>query len=129
MSEIQLIPASHPIAQDAIAVRDRHPGRRLIRYPGDRLGSVSVEEAYIYPRVGGPMTPGEILQTLVDLSNRPAAAPVRPSVIRLRDGTTLTALITGFNLQLPGSLTIQTLDPSSNRKRQIAVEDVVNIQP
>lgn len=128
ISEVKLIQVSNPIAKDAIAARDRQPGRLPVRFQGKRLGSLSIEEAYIYPRVGGQMTPVEILQTLSGIANRPAATPVRPSVLTLRDGTTVTALITGFNLQIPGALTIHTLDPASNTKRQIAGDEVINIQ-
>jgi hypothetical protein len=128
MSEVKLIQASNPIAKDAIAARDRQPARLPLRFRGKSLGNLSIEEAYIYPRVGGPMAPGEILQTLFGIAKRPAAAPARPSVITLRDGTTVTALITGFNLQLPGCLTIQTLDPTSSTKREISGDDVIEIQ-
>ena len=78
-----------------MAARDRQPGRLPVRVQGRRLGSLSIEEAYIYPRIGGQMTSGEILQTLIGMANRPAGTPVRPSVITLRDGTTVTALIRG----------------------------------
>jgi hypothetical protein len=128
MSEVKLIQASNPIATDAIAARERQSGRLPVRFQGKRLGSLSIEEAYIYPRVGGQMTPGEILQTLIGIGSRPAGTRVRPSVIKLRSGTTVTVLITGFNLQLPGGLTIHTLDPTTNNKGQIAGDDVINIQ-
>src|SRR5206468_3730093 len=71
MSEVKLIAANNPIAKEAITARDRHPGRRMVPFQGNRLGNLSVEEAYIYPRVGGQMTPGEILQTLFGMANRP----------------------------------------------------------
>lgn len=128
MSEVKLIPADTPIAKDAIAARDRQPGSQPVRFQGPRLGNMSIEEAIIYPRVGGPMTPGEILSALFGLANRPPGASIRPSVITLRDSTTINALITGFNLQMPGSLTIHPLDPASNTKGQIAGDQVINIQ-
>jgi hypothetical protein len=128
MSEVMLIQANNPIAKDAIAARDRQPGRLPVRFQGKRLGSLSIEEAYIYPRVGGQMTRGEILQTLFGMANRPAGALVRPAVITLRGGATVTAIITGFNLQMPGGLTIHTLDAASNTQRQIAGDEVINIQ-
>jgi hypothetical protein len=74
------------------------------------------------------MTPGEMLHTLVGMANRPAGTQVRPSVITLRSGTTVTALITGFNVEMPGGLTIHTQGPALNTKGQIAGDDVVNIQ-
>jgi hypothetical protein len=128
MSEVKLIQASNPIAKGAIAARDRQPGRLPVRIKGKHLGSLSIEEAYIYPRVGGQMTPEEILRTLVSIAKRPAGTLVRPSVIRLRGGGAVTAVITGFNVQMPGGLTIHTLDPASNIKGQIAGDEVTNIQ-
>jgi hypothetical protein len=129
MSDVKLIEATNPIATDAMAVRRRKPGRLPIRFRGQRLGNLPVEEAYVYPRVGGQMTSEEILQTLVGIANRPATQTVRPSAIKLRSGATVNALITGFNVQMPGNLTIHTLDPASNTKTSIAADDVVNIQP
>jgi hypothetical protein len=128
LSEVKLIQASNPIAKDAMAARDRQPGPLPVRFRGNRLGNLSIEEAYIYRRVGGQMTPGEILQTLFGMANWPASTMVRPSVITLRGGTTITAIITGFNLQMPASLTIHTLDLASNTKREIAADEVDNIQ-
>ena len=130
LSAVKLVPALDPIAQDAIAMRDRHAGRlRLpVRLQNTRLGNLSIEEAYIYPRVGGQMTPGEILQALFRMANRPAGTPVRPSVITLRGGNLVTAIVTGFNLQMPGGFTIFTLDPASNARGQIAGDEVINIQ-
>src|SRR5262245_16936146 len=50
ISEIKLAPANHPIARDAVAVRDRYASRDLLRFQGNRLGNLEIEEAYIYPR-------------------------------------------------------------------------------
>jgi hypothetical protein len=128
MSEVMLIEASNPIAKEAMTVRDRHPGRLPVRFQGERLGSLFIEEAYIYPRVEAHITPEEILQTLFGLANRPTPSTPRPSVITLRDGTTVTGLITGFNLQMPGGLTIDTFDPAAKNKRQIAGDEITNMQ-
>lgn len=128
MSEVKLIEATNPIAKDAMAARDRQPGRLPVRFQGRRLGNLSIDEAHIYPRIGGQMMPGEILQTLIGMSNRPAGTLVRPSVITLRGGAKVNVLITGFNLQLPGGLIIDTLDPVSNTKMQISGDEVIDIQ-
>jgi hypothetical protein len=74
------------------------------------------------------MTPTEIRQTLFGMANRPAATRARPAVITLRDGTKVTALINGFNLEMPGGLTLHTLDPATGSKGQIAGDEVINIQ-
>ena len=119
---------AYPIAIDAIAVRDRQPSRLPVRFQDRRLGNVSIEDAFIYPPVGGLMTSGELLQALIGMSNRPAGTQARPSVITLRDGATITAIVTGFNLQMPGAVTIDTLDPASNTKGQLEGDEVINIQ-
>lgn len=127
LSDVKLLSANDPIAEDAISTRDRHRGRTVVRVHGGRMGSLSFDEAHIYPRIGEQMTPGEILQALIDLANRPWGAIARPSVITLRNGTTIDAVVTGFNLQMPGGLTIATLEPDSNIKRQISADEVVSI--
>jgi hypothetical protein len=48
-SDIKLINDMIPIAQDVIEVRDRHPAKIPTKYHGKRLGSLSINEAYIYP--------------------------------------------------------------------------------
>lgn len=102
MSEVKLIEASNPVAKDAIAARDRQTSLMPVRFQGRRLGNLPVEETYIYPRVGGQKSPGEILRTLVDMADRPAGTRASPSIITLLDGTTVNAVITGFHLNLPG---------------------------
>jgi hypothetical protein len=49
--EIKLIGPSNPIAQEVLAIHRRAPGPRLspLRWGGQRLGNVSVEDAYLYP--------------------------------------------------------------------------------
>lgn len=129
ISDVKLIQTSDPISADAIAIRDRRGGRFPVRVQGTRLGSLSVEEAYIYPRVGGQMTSEEMLQMLLRIANRPGGANAKPSTIRLSSGVTVTAIITGFNLQMPGGLTIHTLDTASNTRTSIVGDDVINIEP
>ncbi len=51
LSEIRLLPAKDPAAIAALKVRDRDPDRMPTKYPGNRLGNLSFEEAYIYPPV------------------------------------------------------------------------------
>jgi hypothetical protein len=60
-SEIKLVNASNPVASNALAIRDRHPSLAPIRYDGERLGDMAIEEAYIYPplQAPGPRPGGE----------------------------------------------------------------------
>jgi hypothetical protein len=66
ISNVKIVDADNPVARSAIEVRDRYPARLPARYNGKRLGGMSIEEAYIYPRTGG-MTRAEVLQTFTGL--------------------------------------------------------------
>jgi hypothetical protein len=48
-SDLKLLNGTNPVAQDALRVRERYPGRIPTRLHGKRLGNISIEEAYIYP--------------------------------------------------------------------------------
>ena len=49
--QIKLVNTSHPIAQDAIKVRDRYPASLASRYGGSSIGGMSIDGAYIYPPI------------------------------------------------------------------------------
>lgn len=126
LSEVKLVQASDPIARDAVAVRERHPGFSPIRYNGKRLGNLAIEEAYIYPRIGGPMTPSEVLQTVLALMNR--MGHIQPAVVTLRDGSTIRAIPTGIRMRQPSGAEITLLDASTNSERSVRADEVVNMQ-
>lgn len=128
ISEVRLIHTTNPIAQNALAVRDRHAGRGPSHFHGKRLGNLSIDEAYIYPRAAGAMTPMEILQTAFAAANRPVGSGELPSRITLRDGSTVRGFLSGFQLRLPGPLTLDVLDSATNTNRKISVEDITSIQ-
>lgn len=48
-SDLNLLNGANPVAQAALRIRDRYPGRSPTRFHGKRLGNISIEEAYIYP--------------------------------------------------------------------------------
>ena len=62
------------------------------------------------------------------LADRPPNSVLPESVITLRDGMSVRGIINGFNVQMPGELTINVHDQSTNSRRQIAGADVVEIQ-
>jgi hypothetical protein len=51
-SDLKLLNGTNPVAEDALRVRERYPGRSPTRFHGKRLGNISIEEAYIYPSAG-----------------------------------------------------------------------------
>ena len=126
ISEIKLVAVTNPIARDAIAVRDRHPARIPIQYRGKRLGNLSIEEAYIYPRATGGMTPDEVLQTVLGLINRHGT--LQPSIVTLRNGSTMRAIPTGIQGPPAGTVRIAMIDVDNNTNIDVRPDDVVNIQ-
>ena len=49
LSEIKLVNGTNPVARAAVSLRDGHAGTAPTRFHGERLGNLSVEEAYVYP--------------------------------------------------------------------------------
>jgi hypothetical protein len=47
--QVKLIGASDPLAQAALEIQRRFPGRMPIRLHGKTFGGVSVDEVYVYP--------------------------------------------------------------------------------
>jgi hypothetical protein len=126
ISEIKLISASNPIARDALSARNRYPGRLPTRYHGNRLGSIAIEEAYIYPQIAGTMTPHEVLQTITSLMSR--SGLVQPALVTLSDGTTFRAIPVNVQVGTSGGIHIGFLDVDTNTSRQVGANEVIKIQ-
>jgi hypothetical protein len=47
--QVKLIPASNPLAIDALAIQQRYPARIATMYRGASLRGLSIDWAYIYP--------------------------------------------------------------------------------
>ena len=47
--QVKLIGANDPLAQAALDIQRRFPGRMPTRFHGKTFGGVSVDEAYVYP--------------------------------------------------------------------------------
>ncbi|MBI1900867.1 MAG: hypothetical protein HYS13_07120 [Planctomycetia bacterium] len=125
-SEIKLISLTNTIARDAIAVRDRYPGRMATRFHGKQLGNLPIEEAYVYPRAVGPMTRNEVLQTVVGLMNR--TGPLQPSIVTLYSGGAIKAIPVGVDMKSPGAVNIVLHDVVAGQDRVVSADDVANIQ-
>jgi hypothetical protein len=52
---IRAVSPSSPVGEAVVDLLKRYPGRGPIRYPGYRLGDVSVEAAYIYRPTPAPV--------------------------------------------------------------------------
>lgn len=124
ISNIKIVEDTNPIAKAAIEIRDRYPARLPTRYNGKRLGSIAIEEAYIYPR-SGQMTRTEVLQTITGLMNRTGI--VAPSLVTLRDGSQFQAVPMGIQMNTPGAIQVVLHDLLANTNRSIPVDDIVRI--
>jgi hypothetical protein len=124
ISNIKIIDADNPITRSAIEVRDRYSARLPTRYNGTKLGNMSIEEAYIYPRTGA-MTRTEVLQTFTGLMDR--TGTLAPSLVTLRDGTQFQAVPVGIQMSVPGAIQVVFHDLVASTDRSISVDDVVGI--
>jgi len=126
LSEIKLVEPTNPIAADAITIRDRYAARIPTRYNGKRLGGLEIEEAYIYPRTDRNLSRAEALRTISELLNR--TGPLQPSVITLRDGSTVSAIPVGLQIGPPGSGVMVVLrDAASQTDRSVSIDDIASI--
>jgi hypothetical protein len=49
LHEVTLLNSASPIAQDAVKLRLKYAGKMPTRFPGKRLGDLSIERVYFYP--------------------------------------------------------------------------------
>jgi hypothetical protein len=54
---VKLVPASDPLAQAAIDIHRRFPGKLATRIGGRNFGGITIDGAYIYPESVTTMTP------------------------------------------------------------------------
>src|SRR5581483_5631900 len=80
ISDVKLVDSVNPIAQAALRLRAQFAGRIPFRSRAQMLGGLAVEEVYIYPELG-PMTPTEIMQTVIGLMSRQGF--LQPSQVKL----------------------------------------------
>jgi len=102
-SQIKVISPNNPIAKDVLSILARRRGRLATRFVGKTLGTMAVEEIYIYPprfftfTQANPMTTEDIGQEILRLMNR-SPGTLHPSHVTLKDGTAFKGL--PFSLEL-----------------------------
>jgi hypothetical protein len=126
LSDIKLIPATDPIAKEAIGVRDRYAGKLPTRYHGKRLGKLTIEEAYVYPPLGQSMSLREVMGAVLDLMGQ--QSPPQPSKFALKSGTTVEGIPVSIERLPAGSVEITLLEPSTGAKHAISADDVSSIR-
>lgn len=123
LSDVKLVNVTNPIAQAATALRNQHSARMLVQYQMPILGGLAVEEVFIYPPLG-PMTPNEVMQTVVNLMSRRGA--IQPSEVSLFDGSTVHGIPRGISTS--GSLVQVELLDATGINRSIPLDQIASIQ-
>ena len=125
LSEVKLVDPTNPIASAAFELRSGLPGlAKFFRHR--RLGSLSVEEAYIYPDITNEVSRNEIVQTVANLINRTGV--LSPSLFTLRDGTQIQAIPLSIRMVTPGKVEVVLRDILTDTDRSVSADDVVGIQ-
>jgi hypothetical protein len=126
-SELKLVAPGNPIALDAQKLRPRLSANTPGRFAHARLGSVSADEVYLYPKIDGHMTSAEVLQAISALMNR--MGTIKASDIALRDGSTVRAIPVGIKSQHPGrGVTVVLHLADTGAEREVPLEDITRIQ-
>ena len=131
-SEIKVISPNNPIAKDILAIMLRNPGRSAIRYGDMVLGSIAVEQVYIYPShiftftQTNPMTAEEVSREVVRLMNR-GAGNLLPSPVTLKDGTTFSGVPFSMHYGNQTSLVVSFIADGETIPRVVQLDEIATI--
>ncbi len=128
-SEIKVIGPRNPIAKDAIAVMARFAGRWATWYGGKSLGSMLVEQTYLYPShiftfsQANPMTTEDISRKLIESMNR---GGVRHHV-GLKDGTSFEGSPISLDIGPTRSVEVSFIEDGAAAPRVIRLDEIDSI--
>jgi hypothetical protein len=131
-SEIKIISPSNPVAKDVLQVMARHPGRLATRFGGKALGSMAVEQTYIYPphfftfTRANPMTTEEVGREIVRLMNRSSGVP-QPSRVTLKDGTVFNGVPFALELGTQRALVVRLIADGEALPREVRLDEIASI--
>lgn len=131
-SEIKVVSPNNPIAQDIFSVMKRYPGRLATRHGGKQLGSMAVDQTYIYPphfftiTQPNPMTTDEISQEIVRLMNR-GHGTLQPSRVTLKVGTSFNGVPFSLQFGSQSALVVQFIADNEAVPRVYRVDEIASI--
>ncbi|MBV9125968.1 MAG: hypothetical protein JO112_21665 [Planctomycetes bacterium] len=131
-SEIKVISPKNPIAKDVLALIARHPGRFAFNLAGQALGSVAVDQVYIYPPKfftfpqANPMTTEEISREILRLLNR-GPSILQPSRVSLKDGMAFTGVPFALELGTQNALVVRFLADGEAAPRVVQLDEIASI--
>jgi hypothetical protein len=131
-SEIKVVGPSNPIARDVLAIMVRHPGRLSTRFGGRTLGSMAVEQTYIYPpqvftlTQANPMTAEDISREILRLMNR-GPGVLQPSRVTLKDGITFNGVPISLQFGSEKALVVQFIADGEAAPRVVRLNEIAAI--
>jgi hypothetical protein len=131
-SEIKVVSPNNPVAKDVLAVMAHHSGRSATRFGGKTLGSIAVEQTYIYPphiftfSQPNPMTSEDIGREILRLMNR-GPGILQPSRVTLKDGTTFNGVPFSLQLDSQRAMVIQFIADGEAAPRVVRLDEIASI--
>lgn len=131
-SEIKVISPNNPIAKDVLALMARHPGRLATRSGGKVLGSMAVDQVYIYPThvftftQANPMTTEEVGREILRLMNR-GPGILQPSRVTLKDGTTFNGVPFSFQLGSQNAVFVSFIADGEAAPRIVRLDEIASV--
>ncbi len=131
-SEIKVVSPSNPIAKDVLAIMARHPGRLATRYGGKTLGSMAIEQVYIYPShvftftQANPMTTEDVGREILRLMNR-GPGILQPSRVTLKDGTTFNGVPFSFQYGSQNAVVVSFVADGEVAPRVVRLDEIASI--
>ncbi|HUY89939.1 MAG TPA: hypothetical protein VMV10_14480 [Pirellulales bacterium] len=132
LSEIKLVSPSNPIAKDVLAIMARYPGRLAPRFGGNKLGSMAVEQTYIYPphlftfAQVNPMTTEDIGREVLRLMNR-GPGILQPSRFTLKDGTSFNGVPFSLQVGSQNTVIVQLIADGEAAPRVVRLDEIASI--
>ena len=128
ISHIKLLPPNNPIARAVIEFQRRHPNRRPRRVYRRRFGSITAQDAYIYPEPTGEMTRDAVLKAVAGMMNRSGSIP--PATVFLRNGSTFEAIPQGVAVRTasPMKVDVTFYDTSTGNQRVVDADEVSSVR-
>lgn len=124
-SDIRVIAADAPVAQDAVDARRQSASPGPTVYSGWLLGDTPMHGAYIYPPSPLRLTPEDAVARMISLVQRQGAT--RPSLVSLRDGSSFQGVPSGLEISSGGPRNRRFFDVATNQTRTLQAEEVVGI--
>ena len=129
LSDVRLIGKETTFAKDVFDISHRPPLKPTI-YGGSKLGSISIDQAYVYPplsrsqSIGPQMTGDEVIQKIHDLMKRRGA--IQPATVYPKNGSAFHGIPIGIET-LDGALSVKLLNVDSGTQNAVLANDIAHI--